>query len=277
MRASRVIFGSLVFVLVTVVPQAAGDEIRFEFDSNSLGSYAPNSGATIAFELFVSISDADGDGPDSQGLAGFQGDLLTDVGAAPTRAFAAISENASRDYFITDPLWNSTGPVPIQFGGFGMGFVSDLGTTSGDDAIGIGAFMPLVWDADGHPAAGLQPYALANVGFGTPQTAVDSGGNPFDPAYGDARAKWYLLAGAVAVPDAPGTYTVSWAPGHYSNNVIRRGTSIELIVDRTDHIESATIANTVVGGSFSFTVLPEPAALSVLLLAGAALATRRRR
>jgi hypothetical protein len=225
--------------------------------------------------MYVTITDVEGDGPDTQGMAGFQGDLLTNVGTAPVRSFSATNEGTIYNYFITDPLWSSAAMAPPMLGGFGMGFVSDLGTSSGDDAIGIGAFMPLVWDADTSTAAGVQPYALQGVGYGTPSTAVDSGGNALSPAYGTVRAKWYLLAGSISVPAGADIYTVEFVPGQATQNVIRAG--LNLGADITDgYVESASLTSTIQGGSFSFQV-PEPAALSALLFAGAALTTRRRR
>jgi hypothetical protein len=166
----------------------------------------------------------------------------------------------------------------MMLGGFGMGFFTSLGTPAGDDIIGIVATMPLEWDADvsnGGPPPGINPYSLAHIGFGTPQTAVDTGGNPLDPAYGDARSKWYLVAGSVAVPNAPGIYTVEWRPGQNTVGGIRLG--VDLNNDITDgYVGAGSLTHTIVGDTFSFTVVPEPVALSLLLLGGAGFARRRR-
>lgn len=164
-----------------------------------------------------------------------------------------------------------------------MGFFTNLGTTVGDDVFGIGFFGTLEWDADvDSSTAGNQPYSLAGVGIGSPLTAVDSGGNPLSGFLygGSARDKWYLVAASIAVPAAPGTYTVSWQPGE--GGFIRGDHSPFGAVDLNNdilngYIESVTWTSTRHGGSFSFTVTPEPATISAVLLAAAGLVARRRR
>lgn len=257
-----------------MVTAANADLVQFSLENDAAVSYPLASGATINFELYVEIIDDDADGADTQGLNGYVGNLLTDTGTAPTLAHSATNMNTTYIYTTLDPLWSSAAMAPPMIGGFGMGFIQSLGTVVGDDIIGPGAFMDLVWDADGSTAAGLQPPALAGIGYGTPSTAVDSGGTALDPAYGDVRSRWYLLAGTVAVPAAAGTYTVEWEDGE--TNVIIAG--LDLTADiTTGYLESATITGSRAGDSFSFTVVPEPATMSMLLIAGAGLVMRRRR
>lgn len=271
MRGRATIVLAVSFVLVAGLPRAAADLVQFRLENNAAVSYPMSSGALINYELYVEIIDDDADGPDSQGLASYHGDLLTNTGAAPTIAHSYTS--TAGVYGVLDPLWTSA-MDSVQRGGFGMGFLSSLGTVSGDDIISAGAFMDTVWDADVGGQAGNQPAALAGIGFGTPGTAVDSGGNPFSPSLGAPREKWYLLAGTVAVPDAPGVYTVEWDDEGAS--LIRIAADLSSDVT-TGYIETATVTGSRAGDSFSFTVVPEPATLSALLVAGAALTTRRRR
>lgn len=260
---------------------AAADEVQFAIENNAwdgnpnLGTYAPASGALIDFELFISIEDVESDGPDSQGLAGFSGDLLTNTGIVqPVLDFSPTNLNTAYLYFITDPHFARFSHLPPQLG-FGMGFASDQGNNQAQtgDVLGAGAFMPLDWDADYHTAAGLQPYSLSGIGFGVPSEAVDSGGNAFYPAYGDIRARWYLLRGQISVPGAPGDYLVDFAPN--AVNLIRAG--LDLRQDITaGYVEDAFVTHTVTHTGFSFRVVPEPATFILMLGIGAAATYRRR-
>lgn len=269
-----------VFGMVTA---ASADIVAFDFATDSAGTYLPGGGhAPINFEMYVTITDNNGNGFDTQGLQGWEGNLLADTGSPVMNLGGALTQdggNYASYPTITSPLYNAM----AKPGGFGMGFFTNLGTTIGDDVFGIGFFGPLEWDADANTmTGGNQPYALAGVGHGSPTTAVDSGGNPFTGfSYGGvARDRWYLISGTISVPAAAGTYTVEWQPGE--TNMIRGDNSpfgpVDLNSDILNgYVESATWTSTRVGGSFSFTVTPEPATMSALLLAGAGLVMRRRR
>jgi hypothetical protein len=275
MKTSPARFVNLLMAVVlsagVIFVTARADEVRFLLDNNAwagnpnLSIYAPSSGAAIDYEIYVEIGDVDFDGPDTQGLVGFSGDLLSNTGLMlPTLAFSPT--NLDLPATIDDPLWSGPG---TWVGGFGLGFVTSLGTPIGDDRIGIGAFGGVT------PPIGSFPELLTNIGFGAPNDPgrTDSGGNPF-PYYGTARDKWYLMRGQVSVPDMPGTYTVEYVPPPNITNMIRL--NIDLNDDLTEGwIESATLTGTVVGDSFSFTVMPEPAAVAVLLAFGAFVARRR--
>jgi hypothetical protein len=268
-----------------MVTTANADLLQFGFDVDNPGPFLASTGGVINYEIWVQFSDDDGDGPDTQGLVGFSGNLLTDTGLAPTVDFAYTSlypTFPSSAPKITDPLWEGTGKSTKQTGGFGMGFFTTLGTPTGDDIFGPSPNGPLTWDADVSSNAGLQPYAMANVGYGSPTTAVDSGGNAFSPFYGTGpRAKWYMLQGTIGIPHTVGTYHVTWDVE--GANVISNGDfaglpATDLNVDDTNgYGESVTRTGSFADGSFWFIVTPEPATLSALLFAGAGFVMRRRR
>lgn len=249
---------------------AQADEVRLRLHNNAwagnpnLGGYPASSGAVIDYEVFVEIADVDGDGPDTQGLHGFSFDLLTDTGLAlPALAFSPT--NLDLPATIDDPLWSGPG---TWVGGFGLGFITALGTPSGDDIIGPGAFGDIT------PTLGSFPELLTDIGYGAPDDPgrTDSGGNPF-PFLGTARDKWYLMRGQVSVPDSPGLYSVSLDP--VEANVIRL--DIDLNDDiTTGWIESATLTGSLIGDSFTFTVIPEPALMGIMLAVGSLVSRRRR-
>jgi hypothetical protein len=80
------------------------------------------------------------------------------------------------------------------------------------------------------------------------------------------------MEGDITVPFAPGQYTVSVDP----QAVTLISPAANLMGDLTAGW-LAPVSPALGGDSFGFTVLPEPATLSFLLLAGAAVTWRRRR
>lgn len=259
---------------IAAAASATADEIHFAIDNNAwdghanLGVYAPSSGAVIDYEIYVSIEDVELDGRDSQGLAGFNGDLLTNTGITqPLPDFAPVQENTIYYYTIVD---NTVFVGMTAYAmGFGMGFLESTGdnTLEAGNILGAEAFMAPDWRANFY--AGV-PSGQTEIGYATP---ADSNFGDLAVVYGDVRAKWYLLRGQTTVPDAPGTYTVEFMPD--TIELIRNDADLNQDIF-TGYMEDGALNNTITSSGFSFTVTPEPATAS-LLLAGLAIATFRRR
>lgn len=273
-QAQRAVSVAAILALISVSVIHA-DEVSFVLENNAwdgnanLGVYPPSSGALIDYEMYISVEDTDGFGYASQGLAGFAIDILTNTGVVqPLLGFSPTSEESYAT--IESDLW-SGGKAPIAIGGFGISSNFSHGIQSGDDVFGAGALMALVWDADTSSAPGDTPRALAGVGIGSPDEHLfDSGGNTF-PYYGTARSNWYLLRGQTVVPDAPGLYTVDLSV----QSAILISPDVDLNSDVTDGY--VIPSPTPLAQGFSFQVTPEPATISLLLLAGAAAVRRRQR
>lgn len=272
-------FGAFVCAVVAAVALGAGpgsaaaDDVWFGIDADfsgmPMGGYV--GGETIPYSIWVTIDDVENDGYDSQGLNGFVFDILTNTGILQGMPSYAAT-NSVYDYItVDDDVWLA-GKGGIFYGGFGFSFINDLGNNSTvGDITGFGAFAAPLWDADvdDNISDGLEPRALQNIGIGSPP-GIDVGGHQV-PAMG-ARDKWYLAEGEISVPNAPGIYDVEVNP-----------TSVALYrpdVDLNNDISSGLLLPTdpaLTGDTFHFTVVPEPATLSVLLLAGAGVCIRRRR
>lgn len=274
MRKMRIFRGvaaiACVFAMASI---ATADTVNFNFDTTGGGAiFPPSSGSSIAYEIFVDIVDDDGGGRSSQGLQGYELAINTDTGIAqplPSHSDTNAGAPAAYTYTTIDFTYTGTAKVPYR-AGFGMNFLNSTGAVAGDDIVGAGAFGGLEYRADffGVGPPPLRPSLQWGIGYDTPGTASFV----YAPSTGSARADWYLLAGMINVPDAPGVYTVSITPT--SVNTITLAT--DLNADDLDGYVQSELGSSV-GGSFSFTVLPEPATMSVLLLAGAGIVLRRRR
>lgn len=270
----RASFCAIFVALGLSVATARADELEFRFNADLSGMPVGGfvGGETFPYSVFVSIVDTESDGIDSQGLHGFTFDILSDTGIMqPALAFSPTSTLYSY-ITITDNVWLG-GMTPSLQGGFGMGFITDTGNnaTAIGNVLGAGAAMGFAWDADvdNNAGNGLQPPALHGIGIGAPP-GTDIGGNTVPPA--GARDAWYLMQGEINVPFTPGVYNVSVDP----QAVSLISASANLSVD----IPSGWLAPgspVLHGDAFQFTVVPEPATVSFLLFAGAAMACRRRR
>jgi hypothetical protein len=253
---------------------AIADELEFHFNVDLSGMPVGGfvGGETFPYSVFVSIVDTESNGFDSQGLHGFTFDILTNTGIMqPALEFSPTSMLYSY-ITIIDNVWLG-GMTPSLQGGFGMGFITDTGNnvTSVGDVLGPGAAMGFAWDADvdNNAGNGLQPTALHGIGIGSPP-GTDVGGNTVPPA--GARDAWYLMQGEINVPLTPGVYNVSVDPQAVS--LISSSANLTVDIPSGWLAPGSPVLN---GDSFEFTVVPEPASMSVLLLAGAAMTWRRSR
>lgn len=267
MRKMRIFRGvaaiACVFAMTSI---AAADTFNFDFDTTGDGAvFLENSGASIPYEIYLSIDDG-GNGRDTQGITGYELRIDTDTGIAqPLPNHSDTSENTV--YIYQTISAHAAGTAKNTYvGGFGFNLLNSLGAQAGDDIVGAGAFGGLEYRENPLGGANHVSSLAANIGYTTPS------GEGFVPGYGDARSNWYLLRGNIDVPDGAGIYTVAITPT--SLNAITLDTDLNND-DLNGYFD--TVLADAVGHSFSFTVVPEPATMSALLLAGAGLVIRRRR
>jgi hypothetical protein len=240
------------------------DSLRVNLLPEELGPFPPNAGGYITLNVALELYDSEGDGADTQGIATAFFDLLTNTGMtipgmtpAPTGE-PSVLDSATVDDTRFEPTEEAL-LEPLFIGGYGFDGPTYPfgGTAQDDDRVGIGAGLPMVWEADVEPnVPGLQPYCLAGVGYGE------------RPAGGD----WLFAIGQIPIPLDPGDYTVESVPTWC--DFILDG--VDLRIDHGGEWRDTFGADQLVGDSFSFTVLPEPGGL-VLGLMGALLIMRRRR
>ena len=258
----------LAFAFLTVVfllglsRNAAGDALRVTMQPEDLGPFQPGIGGFIDLAVALEVFDAEADGLDSQGLYGVGFDVFTDTGLtipnwspAPTGEAGIYGPALVRDMrYQSSPLADPRFIGGYGFDGSSLGF---FGISQDDDLLDFGQLLPMSWLADVQPnAPGLQPQALAGIGYGE------------RPAGGD----WLFALGEIPIPTDPGLYTVELVP--YTGVYILP--DIDLTVDHESGFHGAFEDHQLIGDSFAFTVVPEPGGL-LLGVIGLTLMTRRRR
>ena len=183
-------------------------------------------------------------------------------------------------------------------GGWGFdnaGLATGGNTDTVQELHGAGMLAPLAWDADVNPTyAGLQPYVRQGVGHGTytfpaedpivggmqggfGQVLDNAGtGGPVLPGDG----KWLLQRGTIdtSLDGARG----NWDAGTYDFDIDPSvaavySPTIDYNFDVGGGFRIAIPGGEMVGDSFSFTLIPEPTTLGVLVLGAVGMVVSRRR
>jgi hypothetical protein len=208
-----------------------------------------------------------------------------------TAAESGFSEApfALRD--VTQPMYvdSATTAFPGYQGGWGF---DNAGLPIGGnvtsqlcDVLGAGSLAPLTWVADVNTTyGGLQPYARLGVGQGTymfggddPVLSGMQGGfgqdlsNAAAPVAGDGH--WLMFRGTVDVSGWIENVDYGWDVVPTNGAVF--SPTIDFNNDVGGGFRIAVGAGDMVGDSFSFFLVPEPASLGLLLIGGLALIRRR--
>jgi hypothetical protein len=270
-QATVAVVARLALALTALTSVSRADQVHYRFDLGGVSSPVVPPGGSFPYEVYYEIEDVELDGYDSQGAGSLAASIFTNTGVRQPRPdFSPTSEN-DPSVTILDPVWAGAGTAQFV-GGWGFGFVVDRGTQGGDDILDVGAFGSVVWDADvdNNPANGLNPYMLHGVGIGSPP-GIDVGGHEVPSEMMGARDHWYVFYGQIAAPDTPGTYTVEVRPA--TLRLIRPDRDLHM--DVTSGYGMSADWGIFFGETFAFTVTPEPAIGSALLLFAAAAVRRR--
>lgn len=260
-------------------------------------------GSMITYEIAVAVDPLAGHASGNMGLATIVFDVMN-CGAwngvsTLTEVTAAESGYAEQGPGVVGALRNVTNSMHFDsgttaFAGYNGGWGFDnsglpIGgnvTISPGDIMGAGALMPLTWDADVNATyPGNQPYARLGVGHGTymfPAGDLAAGGlmggfgqdlsNAANPVAGDGH--WLMFRGTMDTSGWASAMTYGWEVIP-TNGAVYTPT-LDYSVDQGGGFRIAVEAADMVGDSFSFFLVPEPASLGLLLVGGLALIRRRR-
>ena len=260
-----------------------GDQVHFQVGVDVAGD--SDGLATIVYDVFGAEAVNKGYllNPMLDAFSGFanSGDDVADPGLG----FEAVVSFA---YYNPLPGTNS---ISAEYGG-GWGF-DRAGLPGGGDVTSnpgdieaAGATAPLTWTADTHAAiAGEQPLSRPGVGNGAFTFGAD------DPSLGGVQGGFGFLHNVNTGDTTPGggewiiqtghIDTTGWSPGTYAFNIDpTAGAVYDGTLDYTTDIAGGfrvdVPSNDMTGTSFSFTIIPEPATLGLLLLGGLSMVRRRR-
>ena len=285
---------------ITPIPTKCGDTI--------LTSIEP--GSIITYEIAVAVDPAAAHPQGNKGLATIVFDVLDQYATAGsyempyiTAAESGYQVTAPPPHYHIGPVRDVTDPMYAEYLGSGYpgsynggwGFdnsglpIGGEVTTSPGDLLGAGAMTPLTWYADVNMHfPGVQPHARLGVGIGT---YTFPGGYYGDPVCGGLQGGFGQDISNISNP-IPGDGhwlmfrstidTSGWAAGaDYGWNIIPTDGAVysatfNYNVDIGGGFRIDVDAADMTADSFAFTLIPEPAGASLLLLAVAALVRRRR-
>jgi len=187
----------------------------------------------------------------------FHGEPLPPPEITPNSDFLWVFDYQGRSFGVGAPVTDSA-----RLGGAGMGGVQSAGSVSTPGKlVGFGAGYAVPWD----PIRGSGKTLTGNMAWGV---GLDSRKSVL---LLDPEGAYTVQGGYIDGPFPAGEYTVRVVPG--STNYLKPG--LDLDQPLAGNFAEPCQPGQVMGSEFSFTVLPEPA--TMLLLVGGALVLRRRR
>jgi hypothetical protein len=257
-------------------------------DLNNIDPWAPD--ALVYFDVAIATS------ADNAGVATIVYNVIGDSTnplSPMTEANSGWSNNGIQMLSnVKDPMYtsmsNSTMPGYKAGWGFDTAGLPTGGnvTTQPGSILGAGIAANLVWTADQNPLyPGLQPMVRLGVGQGTYTFPTDD-----KVAGGHTGGFGQDLSNAANIVDGDGHWVFQqnvidvsgWAkPGTYNFDVnLTSGAVFDPTLDYTQDMGGGFRVNVLpqdfINDSFSFTLIPEPATLGLLLLGGLSMIRRRR-
>lgn len=299
--SGKVALGLALVGALALNAQAATISLSIVFSTdNPNGVNQMVEGDILSYELAVTV---DGSGTATGGVtAGNLGlstlilDVVSNEAKAKDQSLTGLVDafsgfnSAAESSVVSSRFYNdSSSTTAVNYGG-GWGFDraglpggGDL-TTNPGQVIAAGITAPLTWVADVNDFAGLQPKARLGVGIGAytfPTDDPNIGGlqggfgsdfsNLAAPVQGDGA--WVFMTGTID--------TIGWVKQTYNFTVTpTAGAVFDGALDYANDFGSGfrveVPTNDMTGTSFSFTLIPEPATLGLLLIGGLTLIRRRR-
>jgi len=275
-----------------------GDTVIYEVavgvDPNGGHAQGNLGAATITYDVESALAIAKGYWLTDTGLEGGVSTLTPiESGWSDTPGFPALAQ-------VTAAMYTDSGTTAYAGYNGGWGF-DNAGLPTGGQVTAAGAITsagmlaPLTWAADVNPnVAGLQPYVRQGVGHGIytfpaedpivggmqggfGQVLDNSGtGGPVLPGDG----KWLFHRGTIDT--SLGGARGNWDVGTYDFEILPRSSAVysptvDYNSDLGGGFRISILGSDRLGDSFSFTLIPEPTTLGVLVLGAVGMVVSRRR